>query len=747
MAAVTGEPYPLAVLVGLQPAERSEPLGGSRILARGMDGVWEVLRARLDYASLVPRPIDAIVRGDLRKRDGTPYTVLKNPRGDGGAGTYVTLERPDVELFELMDGQRTTTEILVEHLQRSGVFALDRLGRLTAALAANGFFGEERPDPWTSLRRRRAQRDPFVRLSLLLRRLVFWNIASWPNAEQLVEVLYRAGGRLFFTRAGALAVLAFSAAGLALWVREFSSPRHDLFRVGESYVAGLVSLVVLQVLSISIHEAGHALAIRHFGRRVRRLGLAIYYLFPCMYVDSTDMVLAPRSQRMVVSLAGPLAGVTVAAAAMVVVVTTTDPVAASIGLKAATLLIFQFVLNLLPILDLDGYHVLVDALDAPLLRQRAIGFVRGSALRKLRRRDRWTRAEIGLATYGVLAIVVSLSMLVFAAWIWQERVKPVAGELLGTGIIGPVLLALLVLVFIGPIVVALAGRVAGMIRTAIRLAGARRRKRLEAERRAEMALLSRVRFLNGLTPAALAAIADHLVEERVEPGQVVVTVGEPGDKFYLVVSGRLEVLSAPGEVLGGLVPGDGFGELALLARTPRRATVRATEPTVLWSLDRGHFHRWVRDRFEVAARIRASTEEREKLGSLPFFAGLQPHELMRIAAKLRTVRVAAGDAVLHAGDPGDRFYVIREGTAEVFLPDGLFVREMGPGSTFGELALLFGMPRTTTVTAKTDLTLGALARDDFAALVRASGETMGRFKERTAHYVGAGIGSAVAEAR
>ena len=47
--------------------------------------VWQVLRDRLDYASFVPAPVRDVERADLRRRDGTPYTMLKNPHGDGGA--------------------------------------------------------------------------------------------------------------------------------------------------------------------------------------------------------------------------------------------------------------------------------------------------------------------------------------------------------------------------------------------------------------------------------------------------------------------------------------------------------------------------------------------------------------------------------------------------------------------------------------------------------------------------------------
>jgi CRP-like cAMP-binding protein/Zn-dependent protease len=527
-----------------------------------------------------------------------------------------------------------------------------------------------------------------------------------------------------------------------VWLREFTSPRHQLFTIEGSYVLGLLALILLQVLAISVHEAGHALAIRHYGRRVRQLGFALYYLFPCVYVDSTDMTLASRRQRVVVSLAGPLAGIVVAAACALVAAAAPESLAGTIAFKAATLFVFQFVLNLLPILELDGYHVLIDALDVPLLRQRALGFVRGGLGRKVRRRERWSRAELGLALYGILAIAVSLFTIAFSLWIWESRLQVVARELVRAGPVGLVALALLVIVFVGPLLLALVARVIGLGRTAARAAVARRRQAHENVLAERIALLDRVRFLHGLARPALAAIADHLVEERFAAGDIVVTYGEPGDRFYLVRSGRLEVLTQDGATKGAIVPGEGFGELALLDRIPRTATVRATEPTELWSLDRGHFHRWVAERYEVAGRIRASVDERDTLARLPFFAGLDAMELSRIAARMRTERVAAGDAVFAEGERADRYYVIRSGEAEIRTAAG-DARRIGPGEGFGEMGLLYGRPRGATVVAASDLVLATIERSDFAALVRASGETVGEFRARTAHYLGAGLAGAV----
>jgi CRP-like cAMP-binding protein/Zn-dependent protease len=705
--------------------------------------LWQTLRDRLDYATFVPAPVADIERAELRRRDGSPYTMLKNPHGDNGAGRYLRLDPADVQLLELMDGQRTIQDILVAHLERAGVFAIDRLARLTASLRVNGFFGEEPPPLYEKLFARRAMRDPIVRSSLFLRRLVTWDIARWSNADGFVDRVYRFGGWLAFTRIGATLLVGFGLYGLWLWFQEVRDPKLQLVTIDGSYVAGILALTILQVLSISVHEAGHALAIRHYKRHVRRFGFAMYYLFPCFYVDSTDMTLGSRAQRIVVSLAGPFAGLTTAAACAVAAAALPGTLQGELAFKAASLFVFQFVFNLLPILELDGYHVLVDALDAPLLRQRAMWFVRTAAIRKVRARAKWTGEEIGLAAFGGTAIVTSLATLILSILLWRSRIVVAATELLAGGPVGILVLAILVLVFVGPLAVAVIARLVGIAKTSISLAGARSRATAEREHGARVVMLSRVRFLAGLPGPTLSALASHLRVERVDAGHTVITAGSVGDRFYLVRSGRLQAVAPDGTVLSQLAPGEGFGELALIDRTPRSATVQALEASELWSLDSSHFQRWVRDRFEIAARIRADQGERQALAKLPFFRDLEGRELDRIAARLQTRRFEPGDVVIQAGESGGGYYVVRDGQADVHLPDGRYVRTLGPGDAFGELSLIFGVPRTATVTAKGPLTVAVMGRPDFAALVTASGESMRDFRARTGHYVGAGLGGAV----
>ncbi|MGN6242399.1 MAG: MFS transporter [Motilibacteraceae bacterium] len=104
----------------------------------------------------------------------------------------------------------------------------------------------------------------------------------------------------------------------------------------------------------------------------------------------------------------------------------------------------------------------------------------------------------------------------------------------------------------------------------------------------ELDLLSSLPIFAPLGPAVLDGLARRLVREEVPAGTVILAQGDVGDRFYVIRSGRVGVTH--GEVLVRHEgPGDYFGEIALLRDVPRTATVTATEPTVLLSLERAPF--------------------------------------------------------------------------------------------------------------------------------------------------------------
>jgi CRP/FNR family cyclic AMP-dependent transcriptional regulator len=87
----------------------------------------------------------------------------------------------------------------------------------------------------------------------------------------------------------------------------------------------------------------------------------------------------------------------------------------------------------------------------------------------------------------------------------------------------------------------------------------------------------------GLLPSELDRIALVMKSSTVAAGDVVCTEGEPGHELYLIAGGEAAV-ERGGHTITKLHTGDHFGELALLDRGPRSATVRALSDTHLYVL-------------------------------------------------------------------------------------------------------------------------------------------------------------------
>ncbi|HUS40330.1 MAG TPA: ATP-binding cassette domain-containing protein [Pirellulales bacterium] len=92
--------------------------------------------------------------------------------------------------------------------------------------------------------------------------------------------------------------------------------------------------------------------------------------------------------------------------------------------------------------------------------------------------------------------------------------------------------------------------------------------------------------------ATLANVADKMLVEKHATGDTVIRQGEPGDKFYLIRSGRVDVITedeSGRRKINELSEGDYFGETALLTDKPRNATIVTTAPSIFYTLSKENF--------------------------------------------------------------------------------------------------------------------------------------------------------------
>jgi len=159
--------------------------------------------------------------------------------------------------------------------------------------------------------------------------------------------------------------------------------------------------------------------------------------------------------------------------------------------------------------------------------------------------------------------------------------------------------------------------------------------------------------------------------------------------------------------------GDAFGELALLYNCPRAASVEAAEKSVLWKLDRNTFNHIVKD---------AAQKKRERyesfLKTVPLLQSMSDYERSQVADGLKSEKFDSGAVIMKEKDPGDKFYILEEGTAEA-VKEGKAeaVMSYNAGDYFGELALLRNQPRAATVTCTSACKVLTLDRRAFKRLL------------------------------
>ena len=109
--------------------------------------------------------------------------------------------------------------------------------------------------------------------------------------------------------------------------------------------------------------------------------------------------------------------------------------------------------------------------------------------------------------------------------------------------------------------------------------------------------LQRVGLFAELPGETLSKLADRMVREEIASGTVVIREGEPGDRFYVLVSGVATVSQTSIGDRSIMRAGEFFGEVALTMRVSRTATVTAMTPCVVASCDTATFDELVRPLF------------------------------------------------------------------------------------------------------------------------------------------------------
>jgi CRP-like cAMP-binding protein/Zn-dependent protease len=672
--------------------------------------LWEDLADRLDVSAFRPKLAEDVEIRIFKLRWGKDYAIAANPRDL----LHLTLEVWEAELAGRMDGTRTVADLIVERLDEDGDLDADAVIELVQVFASTGFL-EPREVDFGQLLANALEPEGFGRR---LHKFAKTFTIEWRGADACVRVLYRAGVRWFFKPAVGVLISIVAVVGLVLFV----AVQREGYYTLSTRAAPLDSLLLIMlgwVLTFA-HELGHASVLIHKGRRIKNAGFMLYFGSPAFFVDSSDGLMLDANARILQSFAGPFAEMVLSGASSILLFFLPQGPLGELLYRFSLLNYFVILLNLVPLLELDGYWILSDFIQMPDLRPRSLEFTQHDLWHKLRKRERFSRQEVGLAAYGIAGVAFTIFAVLSSAFFWRQTFGNLILSLWRGGVVSQILLAVLVLFIGGPAVRGLA-KLGRAVYRRVRSLGRVIRFRLETGWRVEASeLIDALPAFEDLPTEVLSDLSGRVGLRNIRPGQAVVRQGERATAFYVVRRGTFNVETEDPETgdtehLRTLGRGDSFGEIGLLKNTRRQATVRALTEGEVFEIDKGTFDRLLADPIrapEFGPTLQALAELRE----LPAFGHLGTDRLAGVLAHGGWVSFAPGETLMNQGEVGDAFFAIAAGQADV-LVDGELVDSIGVGSHAGEVALLRHVPRTATVAARTPLRAFRLDREGFDALI------------------------------
>jgi len=239
--------------------------------------------------------------------------------------------------------------------------------------------------------------------------------------------------------------------------------------------------------------------------------------------------------------------------------------------------------------------------------------------------------------------------------------------------------------------------------------------------------MPKIPFFSDLPAEVFAQALSALVSHELGPGDYLFRQGEPGDSFYVIASGSVEV-ALDERIISKFAEGEFFGEDAYFTREHRNADVRAgAEGAELLELRRHELESLMAGHQGVGAALKRFYRKRimdRMVAASELMSGLDAEARNVVQECFEPEEIASGQTVITEGDVDRVLYFITRGIFSVSMdsPAGggrVELARLGPGQFFGEVTVLCGGHRAATVRAV-----------EPAEVLKADGEALSAHMER-----------------
>jgi len=361
-------------------------------------------------------PLEQCELAEMRSgvRKATSY-VLKNRKTEH----YIQLTEPEKFLWEQMDGHASLQEMATAYVLRYGAFDFDIIPGLISKLRRAELLTMR---PASRLREvlSRHRRNPAVRAAEAAFKALEKLTVTSRRAHTLFERVYRYGAFLLFTPFMGAGLVLITGLGVRGAVLLWADRSEVTAALAAHPIAAILLVKLFFWLTVISHQMVHALALVHYGRRVREFGFTMLHGFiPTFYADVTDIFMGTRRARLVAALAGPLVHLFLAACYLWIASLLGPGLLKGFLAASAILQLQSLFVSLYPFcfLEMDGYHVLVDLLGMPTLNHESVSFVRHSLWRRLVKGVGLNRQEVVYVSYVFLSTASIVAFVGMNVWV------------------------------------------------------------------------------------------------------------------------------------------------------------------------------------------------------------------------------------------------------------------------------------------------------------------------------------------
>jgi putative peptide zinc metalloprotease protein len=343
--------------------------------------------------------------------DGAPLYILKNLRTE----RFVQLTEPEKFLWEQMNGRASVQDLGTAYVLRFGSFDFETIPALIQKLFSARLLEMPSASRLRGMLARNRSNPAARAVEAILAGIEKLTVAS-RRAHDRFAKLYRYGGFLVFSPVGIAALVVMTILGIQGIRRLWPQSQEISATLADNPLVSLLLVKLFFWVTIILHQMVHALALPHYGRRVKEFGFTMLHGFlPTFYADVTDLFMASRRARITAAVAGPL--VHLFLGMFYFWIASMLPPGITRAFLAATglLQLQSLAVSLYPFwfLEMDGYHILTDVLGMPSLKEDSFQLVRQG----LWRGDAFGRGELIQLAYFMLSVVSIVGFIGLNVWL------------------------------------------------------------------------------------------------------------------------------------------------------------------------------------------------------------------------------------------------------------------------------------------------------------------------------------------